>query len=444
VSLLLLRPVAAQIYGSTGVVLPSLYVGRVGLTVPMLSPRQWDQDSNRVSLAGTFIANSTMGANVLRQQIAGLADNPDEPVVPVRWTEDPSIDGYYRVLATRIGSHKASLFGHAWDFAFELERVGAGWRLPGFESIVAYAWAANYAGRASSNAKPWVAVSENVVDLQRTPTTEWACADSSATVLQLDLALTDTVRWAIRPADHYLGAATLRIDDQVIVGHQADNLDPYGWSISNGLIEVQLSTGIVGVAARGDFIVRHRTTGNAWTSWKGWELDINPGLLGFPQLGSATGLRVIRNSPEEVIIRVVAVRDHTGVVLAARETYDVSLRRGANYFTVVAKTNLAHEWRLQRRFTEAGAVISGFGTEGGIQAATPDSDGVTYVAGTVLDITQDLASGKITWDSTDLATVTCCIGGLVAPVASAVTEDAARLLDRYFTAQGETVRPVVW
>lgn len=421
----------------------SLTVGRVGIDVPLETPAKWDQAGDRVSVAGQLIANSAIGANVLRQQLAAYAVGDDEDVVPVTWVEDPTVDGYYRVLASSVSARPASLFAHLWDFTLELERVADGWRRTGFESVVTSAWGANFAGRASSNAVRWCGLPLEVTDLTRLATTIRYGEDGNVGVFEMPTGT--LVRWALPPEDYYRNAATITVAGQTVVGKQIDgDTDPYGWTIGNGIMECRLLSGTeAGIGVRGELAIRWRKS-SGWGAWKGFRLgisdDVNP-----PQLSFAVGVRVIRNSPAEVVLRVLSLNGATGTFILTRHTYDLSIRRGADTMTIVARSAvLPHTWKLQRAVVEAASQVTGLGTQGAIQASAADADGFRYVLASPLEYTRDLTNGRIRWDLTNLNTVTCAIGAVVPTVSTLVTEDAVRLVDRYFTSQGEWLQPITW
>jgi len=419
---------------------PRFTIGRVGIDVPVDTPAVWNQTGDRVSVAGQLVANSYVGANVLRQQLAAYAAGDGEDVVPVTWEADPSVDGYYRVIGATIGSRPASLFGHFWDFTVELERVD-GYRLAAFESIVSAAWGPNMLGRPSTAAKPWVALPAVARDLNRDATTIWRCDDDPAGVALVEIP--DVVpplfaRWSVDPADYYVGSARLVSGGAAVVGTQLPDLDPFTFTLSNGIMELRI---IGGAPNRGHLATRHRVAAG-WSAWKGFRLDVQPPGTD-PVLADATAVRVLRNDPAEVVVRVLAVRNLANTAAGTvRHAVDIGLRRGATYATIIAKATPATLWRLYRSATETGAGIAG--AEGGIVAAADDADGLRYLILSTLDVEHFTTAGGVQWNTTALSTLTAAIGAVVPPLSSATTENASRTLDRYFTAQAEAVQAIAW
>lgn len=423
-----------------------LTVGRVGLTAPVTGVTSWAQSGDSVSIAGQFVVTNAVHAETLRQQISAYAAGVDEDVVPVTWAEDPSVDGYYRVASASFSSRPSSLHSHLWDYRLDLERVRHGWRLAGFESIVSAAWSTNAAARGSQHAKPWVAVPGSVVDLSRNVTTQLHCADTTAGVALVEIAEVVpplSTRWAVPPADFYAGSARLFAGDRLVVGTQVD-IDPFGWVIGNGVMEVRLLGEGVG---KGNIMTRHRLAAG-WSAWKPWFFDLHLrwSVPLPPVLSLASAMRVIRNDPSEVIVRVLAVTDIDDVdTTGHRHSYDIALRRGSPYCTITAKADRLSAWSLTRTGGETPATTTEYGDEGVIVADEADADGLSYVVASPYSWTVDSFGGAYWNKNFGHRTLTCAIGAIGANVAdSSVTEDAVRMADRVLTAQGERVQAIAW
>jgi hypothetical protein len=426
-------------------------IGRVGLTAPLTSPATWAQNGDAVSITGRLIATNKVHADTLRQQLAAYADGAeDDGVVPVTWAEDPTVDGFYRVTAASFATaSSSSLYSHVWDYRVDLERVRHGWRVAAMESIVSAAWSSNAAGRASTNARPWVAVPGDALDLSRPATTHLYNADTDAHIAIVDIADvagTLSTRWALTPAAYYHGSARLiaAATGAPIVGTQPNGLDPYGWVLANGSLEVRLAGPASAVS--GNLETRWRIAGG-WSSWKPWFLD--PYLRWTtgapPVLTDAKAVRVLRNDPAEVIVRILAVTDVDDVdTVGHRHTYDLALRRGSPYLVGIAKADRPTAWSLTRTGGEAPAGVAAYGgTEGVVEAAATDADGLRYVITSPRDWDIDTYGG-VNWQTGAVA-LPFTIGAVGANVAaSAVTEDAARQADRAMTAQGERVQSIAW
>ena len=90
-----------------------------------------------LQVSGWIFGASMAAAKVLRQQALGLGDTVrGEPVVPVTWSTDSTIDGFYRLTRPpRVSAIEATyqtVYGFRVDF--DLERVAGGYQLPSAES----------------------------------------------------------------------------------------------------------------------------------------------------------------------------------------------------------------------------------------------------------------------------------------------------------------------
>ena len=97
-----------------------LQVGRCeGLYV-----NSWDASSDdRVSVSGDIKAATEAEAYAYRQQLLGYGPDADEPFVAVVWDEDPTVDGFYRVLKSSVDAVVSHAFQGRLGFSLSLERV---------------------------------------------------------------------------------------------------------------------------------------------------------------------------------------------------------------------------------------------------------------------------------------------------------------------------------
>ncbi len=77
----------------------TLTLGRVGVDIALGDPRSWSRNGSMVTLQGmSGLGVSTQADRItLSEQLLGLANNPDEPVIACTWTLEAWFDGYYRV-----------------------------------------------------------------------------------------------------------------------------------------------------------------------------------------------------------------------------------------------------------------------------------------------------------------------------------------------------------
>lgn len=78
----------------------TLTIGRCTSLRP--GPGQPVRSGDRVSVRGTVLAADLNELKARRQQLLGLVDDTDDPIVPVTWSTDATLDGYYRVTGASV------------------------------------------------------------------------------------------------------------------------------------------------------------------------------------------------------------------------------------------------------------------------------------------------------------------------------------------------------
>jgi hypothetical protein len=103
----------------------TIAIGRAGwdTSLTLNSPRTWSSNGPEVDLAGTLTASTLGRLIVARAQLNGLIDNPDEPVVPVVWSADTSVTGFYEVLDGGVAMPPRGLAALKLDYRLRLRKV---------------------------------------------------------------------------------------------------------------------------------------------------------------------------------------------------------------------------------------------------------------------------------------------------------------------------------
>lgn len=373
-----------------------IQIGRCGGDISFdRGPASATWRGDRLSLSGHMQASSEANQKVLRQQLLGHADNPDEPVIPVVWPYDTDVTGFYRPLSVGVELFQRPTSVIAFDV--ELERV-PGYQAPLFELWSRGTLRVNAHSITTSNATPWVGLPSTVTDLKLPVTTSApgrarVLAGDSVTMYYLDggigasqTSYYDTeVGFYLPPANYYDGAVTLTTDGNVVVGEQVLN-DPSDWVVGNGLVEVEwTSSGVFTVSVY---------DGSAWRS-KGYKI----GIGGVLSTTDPTNLTVLRNSPEAVSIRVggvpqgslpSAITSGGDSVSSITRYIDITVRRGGRYAEFTAVSATAEEWWVSRSATEAGT-----STTAGVRASSTDANGDRYVIASPLTLTAETTDGGI-------------------------------------------------
>lgn len=348
------------------------------------------QRGDEVSFSSVINASSVDEMKARVQQLRGLMDNDDETVFPFTWSEDDSFDGFYTDFNVEVSDYAAMLTTGACPFSLTMRRV-AGFTAPQFECIATTVVATNSHGLPT--ASPAGVVALPYTDLQEASVPRSFSGSSAGAFLVgttrttsdglVRVANTPTATplrfvWAASPAYYYEGSA--RFEQSFggtyyeMNGQQARPVSS-AWRISNGLVRVTIS---------GTTISASHYDGSAWDTAKLWTLG---GVTGSaPLLASVPSVRVVRNAPEEVVVRCVLKMEAT----VSSTAIDVSLRRGCRWAAFSLVSNYTTDWYINTSPNEAGTALTG-----GFRATATDASGNRYVVGGLAAQTNTLANGRL-------------------------------------------------
>lgn len=339
-------------------------------------------------------------------------------MVPVSFTHKTEFNGLYRVMNTsgrvqKWAEHSAEIV--PWQMT--LERLG-------------YPNETNVESRLSgpvtrsndhvATGKRWHAppVGHYAYSADSTlPSTVVRTNADGAMTVYYNLGATVNPRWAATVANYQLGR--VRFQDSSSVERTAVQapLTPTGWTLSNGLVRLQINagTGAFEIAA---------WTGGAWQV-KSWELfhSVGPAVT----LGVPSAIALLRNDYEVVTVRVVKA------LTPGRVTVDFTLRRGSRFIEIYAQHQFGTTLRLQRSTVEASTNPTGY-----LRATAADGAGNRFVLGSARSFTADNVNGAISKAATP--TLDAFIGVEIA--AAPAGDLAADLFQQYLGSPAEMVQGV--
>lgn len=311
-----------------------------------------------IDIDGTIVAASVAELRARRQQLIGLLDNPDEEVVPILWSTDPSYDGFYRIRNANV-RHIGPTGSPRANFRVTAERVG-GYANPVFEVVASNVTRTN--GHSATGAAVLYVPDTVVYDIDgfSSIASQGTRPTADGTTMQV-LATGDpngrSYRFNVAPADYYRATCTVEIEVggvwQLVVGTQVPRSTRF--RISNGIVRLTS-------ANSGTWAQFEAWNGSAWIS-QGITMVDPFGMarsLGrwTPGLGAALAdlpVTVLRNSPEAVVVRQSSYSDQVSY----------SLLRGARHVTI--------PWATSNNVT--GATTVGIGMASGVAG----TDGGGYV-----------------------------------------------------------------
>jgi hypothetical protein len=313
----------------------------------LLSARLWNTSGDAINISGHFVLSdrsipTVAQAVVLRSQVEGLVNNPDEDAVPIVWSADPSINGWYRVTAAQCSMVGAALATGIFEFGLTVRRVAVA---AGHESVVTSRTIANDHG--ISAVTPWHVPPVNARAYEWPTGTTASIRSTADGVVQLRTATSNAAskaRWIVSPADTYKAAATLKVgaDTLPVIGHALPAGHDGDWLLDNGLVRCRPAAGNPGMLE-----VDHYKAGG-WIGYRLFKIRLNT-TTGY--VTSLTDLEILHNAPHRVTIRLNLGPDD----VPSSRTLDLTVRRGSLwlYGYLVPVGGATTDWKVQTHLTVA-------------------------------------------------------------------------------------------
>lgn len=333
--------------------------GGDGLTLDNPSALDWAGDE--LSIEGQASAATLPDAKALRDQLLGYDLNSDERVVPLTWSEDSTVDGFYRVLDVTAGTAgQGSYLSGGWGFEWEAKLLKVpGWQAPLFEVII------NGADRdtatASLDPRPGVGLAAATYESINGGSLgeAFTLATKSGTILYASLPndySVTSVLYRVDAGSHYAGSSRIETSPdsgstwRSVVGRQVSNLPQY-WRLSNDFVRVTAN------AAGG---INVAFWDNSAVAWEAVDFSLGEFSVAFDgALTWASGaLTVNRNSPEVCSLRV-SLPGSNGPSTTASGYVDFTLRRGSPVIECYRHTDGAGKLAIFRTATDASTSITG-------------------------------------------------------------------------------------
>lgn len=402
----------------------SLRLGRCIITDDDIEA--WQQSGDRVRIGGYLLDTTASATKQKRQQLLGYQNNLDEPIIPVVWTEDSSVTGWYRILDVNVDAlATAFVDGTAgWRYSVDMERI-TGFASPALESVVRGALRVNGHSITAGTSIPWHAVEDATAyyDAGVAVTTAGRGGENGTILLVSggsNVLYDAVVRHSIDAANAYLHAATIEVGSSLapVVGRQITN-EPANWRLSNGILRVTP----VGTTSKLDISAYD---GTQWDTPQRFRLGHY--VAGISQFAEWTSITVLRNTPELVVIRLTT----TNVPRDQQFTVDLALRRGARTVSVHYGARYGtFKWAAQDDNLAASTALTG-----GIRRTSNDADGNRFVITTAGAATNTLASG-LTYYTTGVVQGDAAIGLEVGGSSATGLETAQSLIYQWMAAQSE-------
>lgn len=351
----------------------SLTIGRAGTECGLLVPEEISVDGRSLSIDGYATVDLSHEQLVdlftIRDQLAGLGDNPDERWAPLAWSDQPEFDGIWEVISVDVDMDNTSVNTGKVEFGIELlapqSRVA-----PSTEVITVAGLRVNDNGILSCKAYQGIpSEARQYYDGISTPTEigisesgvqRW-CDDGGTLgvgivrLYQLpDPPLSTSSRFTIPPAFWYRGGCRVTYEDlegnrRSLVGTQFPaGVDLSTIRIENGIMRAGVASGSeefyggTGRVITEMFVKEDDEAEGVWDMHRcilgqlvalPFYTDMGDPLEDWPiWMQTVQAVTAIRNGPEQVTVRVVFESAPSGIpaelTTVDRSTLDLTLRRG--------------------------------------------------------------------------------------------------------------------
>lgn len=368
------------------------------------------------------IATTSVRLEAIRADMAGLVGS----FVPVTFSDKTGLNGYYTVVDSSADLQNWEGEAQTLTWTVDLNRVGTDFeidiesRLTGTTrnnmfSVVGVRWHSPSIGHYSYFSA-----------VGNTPSVVRRVGSDGTHVVYLNLPTAQTTipRWGCA-IGNYLNGRTFFLDQNSIerAGILFTNGSPTGWTLGNGLVNINPLT-----SAGGVLNVASYTSGSASFRNKNWDIQYAGTSLGQP-----LGISLLRNEPEMIVVRLL-----WGTASLVRVTGDITLRRGARHIELWLQSQVAGQFKVVRSNAE---IATSAANGSYITATSNDSDGNKYILGSALTTTPDLANGGLS-SSASVLFMDTMIGAVIGGTSAVTGDQAADLYNQYIATPSELVQGI--
>ena len=375
----------------------ALYIGRAGVDLAgAIEMSDYAFSGDQVDIAGDIHWSTLAGALAVRQQLLGHVDNPDEPVIPIRHSDDARLDGYYRVLGIDVDSVPMSLNTNVLNWSGTFQRIGS-YGAPEIEERLIQALRSNGHSLTGTSSygeywpttamEPVVDDANALVDIGANRT-----GDNSLTFDALGFNEIATVgaqnrvfRVQIPPASYYSGAPRLEYDIGSgvyvpLVGQQIPRGYEESWRLTTDVCRWSMNSS-------GHIVGEYYDT-NTWQQVGIWYLYSSSAK-------TVLGVTVLENSPTQVRLRFrLSVDGSTGV----NNAYYVDMKVQRGWQRVEITTFIGPNYLATHVLRSTTTVACTDGTYY-INRTASDGNGNRWAIGASQPLTRDTTNGGITLTS---------------------------------------------
>ncbi len=323
-------------------------VGRVYLVEKEVAKETSD---GKLTVAGQESAPPTTLAMVtwLQGQIAGMGEGR---LVPVTFRDKAERNGYYTVSQTTSDLTDYQSEVATCDWTIDLQRLGSDPEVDIQSRLTGTVRSNNFSVTGTAWHAP--AIGHYAYYTGTTSPSNFDRTSANGNIrIYTGIPANVSPRWGCDPTNYLTGRVQLTSTTYVSTENEVEGtnrqIGTTGWTLSNGVVNVTPH------ASAGRLTIGVYNSGYQNVDW-----DVK---IGGSNLGAWRSATVLRNDPEQVVLRLTAERN-TGT--AGRDTLDLTLRRGAQFVEGYLQTNASANLQIGG----ANASTSASASNGIVQASS--------------------------------------------------------------------------
>ena len=406
----------------------TITIGRLTFTSPASLSDSRSGSQHTMNINGVLAPDTLNEAKYLRDELLACANG--YYVVPFIWQGDTSVSGYVKVLGASVNTSRVISGGY--QYSIELEFLGNMGEVE-FESQFSGGLIQNDHSVTSTTSQFYAPPVDSFSHEHTSLPSTFARAGEDGTIyLRTSSSLKNAnAKFLCDPANYYKNACevfTDGIDDvnRIRCGMESPNNSPSSTKIQNGLVQMTF----VNNTAQSRFIVKSYdgtdylsstefavSRGASATEWQGWR-----------------SIQILKNDPEICTVRLGSYYEAT--TKDKRLTFDVSLRRGARHFSIVATQFSSAQFNIRPTTTTAYTDSTSFS-----RATNNDAAGNRIVLGSPQNFDVDTSNGGIN-STANTATLKAFLGYEFNGSSATGEDQAIKIRDQYLDNIFEVVRLV--
>lgn len=402
-------------------------IGRLTFTSPATLSDSKSGDSHEFTITGKFVTETLAEVKYLRDELLAKANG--YYIVPFTWEGDDTVSGYVKVTSASVNTQRVNIGGY--DYSISMDFLGNIGEVE-MESQFSGALLENDHSITSTTEQFYAPPTDHYShDHSGEPTSFERVGEDGSIYAKFGSSIrSNNAKFLVDPGDFYKNACEIYTNDSSSVERLRCGLEtpnfPTSVKLQNGLVQMTFDN----TTTQSRFNLR-AYDGDGYKSLK--QIAVSRGSSEVEWQGWRS-IQILKNEPEVATIRLTSYYDAT--TKDQRLTFDVTLRRGARHFSIVAtqwssgKLNLKTTSTLPFTDNTSYAVMT-----------NDDADGNQLVMGSPQNFDVDTTSGGISTTS-NTATMKAFVGYVFNGSSATSYDTADSIRDQYLDNIYEVVRIV--